>query len=155
VEEVYMLTWYLAAVPSTVAGLPTWALQGLSVGSLVMFIVIGLATSRLWTSAQVTNLTKQHGVVVQNLTTQHSREVANLKAQYDDFIRTTVQQYEGQVAGAVKREESWREVALKWEEVVRVLTSQLEPIQEQANTSLEILRAWQTGVQQRQQGKRT
>lgn len=150
-----MLTYYLAVVPSTIVGLPTWVLQGLSVGSLVMFIVIGLATSRLWTAAQVKNLTNQHGLVLQSLTTQHIREVENLKAQYDSFIQTTVAQYEGQVAGAVKREDGWREVALKWEEVVRILTSELEPIQEQASTSLEILRAWQIGVQQRQQGKRT
>jgi hypothetical protein len=60
-----------AAVPPEIAGLPTWALNGLSIGSLVMLIVMGLFTSKLWTKRQVDELVKQHDREVKTLAANH------------------------------------------------------------------------------------
>lgn len=138
-----MLMWYWAAVPSEIAGLPTWALNGLSVGSLVMFILAGLATSRLWTKSQVEIIRTDHTGAITQLNKQHDREVEDLKARYEKHIERTVELWQGRTNDALTRESEWREVALRWQAVSELLSSGIEPMQEQSAATLEIMRAWQ------------
>lgn len=138
-------TWvyFLAAVPPEIAGLPTWALNGLSIGSLVMFLVVGLATSRLYTKRQVDDLNKQHEREVTNLTTQHSREVTNLTTRYDSHLARTIQIYQAAVDGANDREKEWRDIARSWESTGTMLAQGMEPLQDQSEAMLRIVTAWQ------------
>lgn len=135
---------YLAAVPPDILGLPTWALNGLSVGSLVMFIVVGLGTARLYTKRQVDEQTKQHEREVVTLTKNHDREIVDLKERYETHINRTVELYQGRVEDARTREGDWREVALKWQAVADMLGQGLEPLQDQGETMLRLLQAWQS-----------
>lgn len=147
-----MTTWhFLAAVPSEIAGLPTWALNGLSIGGLVSFIFIGLATSRLYTKRQVDDLNKQHEREVANLVKQHDREVADLKARYETHLTRTVDLYQGRVEDARSREMEWRDVAGKWQSVSEMLASGLDPLQEQGETMLRVLQAWQSEASRRRE----
>jgi transposase len=139
-----MLHYLLAAVPPEIAGLPTWALNGLSVGSLVMFIVVGLGSARLYTKRQVDDLTKQHEREVTNLVKQHDREVDDLKARYESHISRTIELYQGRVEDARTREVEWRDVAMKWQAVADMLGQGLEPLQDQGETMLRLLQAWQS-----------
>lgn len=139
-----MLHYFLAAVPPELGGLPGWGLNALSAGSLVSFIVLGLATSRLYTKRQVDELTKQHEREVGTLTTQHNREVTDLKARFESHIDRTVQLYQGRVEDALTREKDWRDVARKWETTCGLLAQGIEPMQEQSETTLRILQAWQS-----------
>jgi uncharacterized membrane-anchored protein YhcB (DUF1043 family) len=132
------MSYLLAAVPPDIGGLPTWAWNGLSVGGLVSFIVMGLATSRLYTKRQVDEQTKQH-----------EREVADLKARYELHINRTVELYQGRVDDALTREREWRDVAYKWQATADMLGRGLEPLQEQSETMLRVLQAWQSEAQRR------
>lgn len=145
------LQYFLAAVPPEIGGLPTWAWNGLSVGGLVSFILIGLATSRLWTVRQVNELTKQHEREVATLTKQHDREVSDLKARYETHITRTVELYLGRVEDARTREVEWRDVALKWQAVADMLGQGLEPLQDQGETMLRLLQAWQSEASRRRE----
>jgi hypothetical protein len=134
-----MITWLpLAAVPPEIAGLPGWALNGLSIGGLVSFIVMGLATSRLYTKRQVDEQTKQH-----------EREIVDMKARYETHITRTVELYQGRVDDALTREREWRDVARQWQATADILGRGLEPLQEQSETMLRVLQAWQSEAQRR------
>lgn len=129
-----MLWW--AAVPPEALGLPAWVLDGLSVGSLVLFIVVGLGTSRLWTKSQVDGIRRDH-----------EREMASTVDRYETHLKRTVELYQGRVDDALEREREWRDTARLWQRTAETLTDSLETVQEQSQTSLAILQAWQ--VQQR------
>lgn len=146
-----LLHHILAAVPPELAGLPTWALNGLTVGGLVSFILMGLATSRLWTKRQVDELTKQHEREVNNLVKQHEREVTDLKARYETHITRTVELYQGRVQDALTRETEWRDVAGKWQAVADMLGQGIEPLQDQSETMLRLLQAWQSEASRRRE----
>lgn len=135
--------FFLAAVPPEIAGLPTWALNGLSIGSLVGFIIMGLATSRLWTKRQVDELVKQQEREVVRTKDDHTREVSDTKARYEKHIERTVELYQGRVDDALTREREWRDVAHSWQNVASMLSAGIEPMQEQSETILRILQAWQ------------
>jgi hypothetical protein len=140
----------LAAVPPEIAGLPTWALNGLSIGSLVSFIILGLATSRLWTKRQVDELVKQHERETKTIGENHTREMNDVKARYETHINRTVELYQGRVDDALTRErerldevKEWREIARSWQGTAELLSAGIEPMQEQSETSLRILQALQ------------
>lgn len=133
-----------AAVPPEIAGLPTWALNGLSIGSLVSFILVGLGTSKLWTKRQVDELTKQHEREVTRIDGDHTREMADVKARYETHITRTVELYQGRVDDALTREKDWRDVARTWEGVAGMLSQGIEPLQEQSEAMLRIITAWQS-----------
>lgn len=138
------LIYVAAAVPPEIAGLPTWALNGLSIGGLVSFILIGLATSRLWTKRQVDELTKQHEREVNNLTSSHNRVLEDVKARYETHITRTVELWQGRADDALTREREWRDVARQWENVASMLVQGMEPLQEQSEAMLRIVTAWQS-----------
>lgn len=138
-----MPAWLLAAVPAEIAGLPTWALNGLSIGSLVTFVLIGLGTSRLWTKRQVDELVKQHEREVKGKDDQHSREVADLKARYETHLTRTVEILTARHNDALAREKEWKETATQLQQVTAMLADGLEPLQEQSETMLRVLTAWQ------------
>lgn len=139
----------LAAVPPEFAGLPNWAWNGLSVGGLVSFILMGLATSRLWTKRQVDELTTQHAREVTTLTKNHDREVQDLKDRYETHINRTVELLEKRADDARTREMEWRDVAQKWQSVAEMLAGGLEPLQDQGETMLRLLQAWQSEMARR------
>jgi hypothetical protein len=145
------LQYFLAAVPPELSGLPGWALNGLSVGSLVTFIVLGLGTARLYTKRQVDDLTKQHEREVENLVKQHDREVADLKARYELHVQLGSELYQGRIQDALAREKEWRDVAQKWQLVSDMLGQGLEPLQEQGETMLRLLQAWQAEMSRRRE----
>jgi hypothetical protein len=138
------LVFYLAAaVPPEIAGLPTWALNGLSIGSLVSFVIVGLATSRLWTKRQVDEVVKQHEREVKTLATNHEREKTSLTDRYEKHLTRTVELYQGRVDDALTREKEWRDVAKEWESVASMLSQGIEPLQDQSEAMLRIITAWQ------------
>lgn len=144
------LALILAAVPPEIAGLPTWALNGLSIGSLVCLIISGLVTSRLWTKRQVDELVKQQEREVARIAVDHQRETADMKSRYETHINRTVELYQGRVADALAREQErrgemaeWREIARQWQSTAEMLAQGIEPMQEQSETQLRILEAWQ------------
>lgn len=145
------LSKLLAAVPPEIAGVPTWALNGLSIGSLVMLILMGLYTSKLWTKRQVDELVKQHDREVTRLDTDHKREMEDVKARYETHISRTVELYQGRVEDARTRETEWRDVALKWQAVADMLGQGLEPLQDQGETMLRLLQAWQSEASRRRE----
>lgn len=122
----------LAAPISSVAGVPVWAANGLSIGALVMLIIGGLVTSKLWTKRQVDELVKQHDTQMKNTTTNHTAAIANL-----------VELYKGRVDDAIRREGEWRDVATKWQSVVETYADALDPVQEQSQTVLTIVQELQ------------
>lgn len=122
-----------AAVPAEIAGLPTWALNGLSIGGLVMMILIGLFTSKLWTKRQVDELTKQH-----------EREVANLKDRYETHLTRTVDLLTARCNDALGREKEWRDTAVQLQQAVATLADGLETLQDNSEGVLHIVRAWQS-----------
>src|SRR6185295_12632097 len=93
-----------AAVPPEIAGLPTWALNGLSIGGLVMLILMGLFTSKLWTKRQVDELVKQHEREVNATHAQHVRETEATIARYETHLTRTIELYQGRVDDALTRE---------------------------------------------------
>lgn len=135
---------WLAAVPPEIAGLPTWALNGISIGSLVMFILTGLATSKLWTKRQVDELVKQHEREQQRMQADHTREMVEVKARYETHITRTVELYQGRVDDARERERDWKDVARQWESTAQLLAQGLEPLQDQGEALLRIVQAWQS-----------
>jgi hypothetical protein len=138
-----------AAVPPEIAGLPTWALNGLSIGSLVSFVLMGLATSRLWTKRQVDELVKQHEREQSRIQADHTREMTEVKARYETHITRTVELYQGRVDDARQRETDWRDVARQWEGAATLLANGLEPLQDQGETMLRIIQAWQSESRRR------
>lgn len=128
-----VLTLLAAAVPSEIAGLPTWALNGLSIGSLVSFILVGLGTSRLWTKRQVDEVIKQH-----------EREVTNLKERYETHLTRTIELLTARCDDALGREKEWKETAGQLQQAFVTLADGLEPLQDQSETMLRIVTAWQT-----------
>lgn len=148
-----MDTWrfLLAAVPPEIAGLPTWAVNGLSVGSLVGVIITGLLTSKLWTKSQVDIVRADHTKAIGDLNKVHDREVTDLKARYESHINRTVELYQGRVDDALTREREWRDVARQWESVATMLSQGMEPLQDQSEAMLRIVTAWQ--VESQRKGK--
>lgn len=142
-----------AAVPPEIAGLPTWALNGLSIGSLVSLIIMGLVTSRLWTKRQVDELIKQQEREVARTKSDHEREITDMKSRFEMHISRTVELYQGRVEDALTRERDWRDVATSWQGVASMLSAGIEPMQEQSETILRILQAWQ--AESRRQGDPT
>lgn len=138
-----VLSLVLAAVPSEIAGLPTWVLNGLSIGSLVSFILMGLATSRLWTKRQVDELTKQHEREVTNLKANQDREVKALTDRYETHLTRTVQLLTSRCDDALGREKEWREIANQLQQALGQLADGLEPLHDQSETMLRIVTAWQ------------
>lgn len=132
-----------AAVPSEIVGLPTWALNGLSIGGLISFILIGLATSRLWTKRQVDIVREDHKKAVDELVKQHDREIANQKERYETHLTRTVQLLNSRCDDALGREKEWREIATQLQHALGQLADGLEPLQEQGETMLRIVTAWQ------------
>jgi hypothetical protein len=128
-----MLHWFAEGVPPEIGGLPTWLLNGLSIASLVSLIIISLFTSRLWTKRQVDEMVKQH-----------EREVQDLKDRYEKHISQTVELLTGRADDARTREQEWHDVATKWQAVAEMLASGLEPLQDQGETMLRLLQAWQS-----------
>jgi len=144
--------FFAEGVPPEIAGLPTWALNGLSIGGLVMLILMGLFTSRLWTKRQVDELTKQHDREVASLTSQHEREMKATIDRYELHLTRTVAAAEKRADDARTREDDWRGVAHKWQAVSEMLASGLEPLQDQGETMLRLLQAWQAEMQRRALG---
>lgn len=140
-------------VPPEIAGLPTWITNGLSIGGLVMLIVMGLFTSKLWTKRQVDELTKQHDREVGTLTSQHEREMKAVVDRYELHLTRTVELWTGRTEDARTREKEWRDVAQKWQSVSEMLASGLEPLQDQGETMLRLLQAWQSELQRRALGQ--
>jgi hypothetical protein len=140
---------FLAAVPPEIAGLPTWALNGLSIGSLVSFIIAGLATSRLWTKRQVDELVKQQEREVSRTRSDHEREMADIKSRYELHIDRTVELYQGRVTDALTRETQWRDVAQRWEAVASMMAQGIEPLQEQSEAMLRMITAWQSELRRK------
>lgn len=138
-----------AAVPSEIMGLPTWALNGLSIGGLVMFILIGLGTSRLWTKRQVDELTKQHEREVENLRTAHTREIDNLRNRYETHLNRTVELLTARCDDAIGREKEWRDTAIQLQQAFATLADGLEPLQDQSEAMLRIVTAWQSEVRRK------
>lgn len=144
------LSLFAAAVPPEMLGMPTWVLNGLSIGSLVMFIVVGLGTARLYTKRQVDDTIKQHEREITNINIQHEREVTNTKDRYETHLRRTVELWEGRHNDALTREREWRDVALKWQSVAEMMAQGIEPLQDQGETMLRILAAWQSESRRRE-----
>jgi hypothetical protein len=125
--------WLIFAAPSIATGeLSGWLGNTLSIGALIMLIVGGLATSRLWTKSQVNELKSQHTAAMLNAETQHAATLRNVeqvwKARCDDAIR---------------REGEWKAVADKWQQSSTVLADGFEAVQEQGSTMLTIVRELQ------------
>ena len=127
----------ITGVPPEIAGLPTWVLNGLSIGSLVTFLLVGVATSRLWTKRQVDILREDH---------KQAQE--DMKARYETHLTRTVELWQGRVEDAVRREEEWRGVAERWQEAATTLGDSVDSMQEQSVTILHI-------VQEMQQAQRS
>lgn len=134
---------WLAAVPPEIAGLPTWALNGLSIGSLVMFIIVGLASSRLWTKRQVDELVKQHEREQARMVADHTREMEAVKSRYELHLTRTVELYQGRIQDIREQAQDWKEVARQWEATANMLAQGLEPLQDQGEAMLRIVQAWQ------------
>ena len=144
------LALLLAAVPPEIAGLPTWALNGLSIGSLVGLIITGLVTSRLWTKRQVDELVKQQEREVARIAVDHKREMDDIKSRYETHITRTVELYQGRVDDARAHEQErrgeageWKDIARQWQATAEMLAGGIEPMQEQSEITLRILQAWQ------------
>lgn len=133
-----------AAVPSEIAGLPSWALDGLSIGGLVSFILVGLATSRLWTKRQVDIVREDHTKAVTELVKQHDREIANQKDRYEIHLTRTVDILTKRCDDALGREKEWREIATQLQQALGQLADGLEPLHDQSETMLRIVTAWQS-----------
>lgn len=125
--------WIAQAVPPDIAGLPSWLLNGLSVGSLVMFIIVGLVTSRLWTKSQVDRMVERY-----------EKALLDQKDRYELHLTRTVELYKLHADEAIRREKEWRDTANTWQKVAEALSEGIEPLQEQSTTTLQILRAWQS-----------
>jgi hypothetical protein len=143
----------LASVPPEIAGLPTWALNGLSIGSLVSFVLIGLATARLWTKRQVDELVKQHEREMKTTVDSHTRETAATAARYELHLTRTVEMWKGRTDDALAREKEWKDVARQWEATATMLSQGLEPLQDQGETMLRIVQAWQSESRRREIGQ--
>jgi hypothetical protein len=148
-----MLHWFAEGVPPEIAGLPTWALNGLSIGGLVMLILIGLFTSKLWTKRQVDELIKQQEREVARTKADHEREMTDVKARYEMHLARTVELYQGRVDDALTRERDWRDVSRQWEGVATMLSQGIEPLQEQSEAMLRIVSAWQAESQRKAIGQ--
>lgn len=123
---------FIAAVPSELAGLPTWMLNGISIGGLVTFIVAGLMTSRLWTKSQVDMLREDH-----------KRDVSDLKERYETHLNRTIELWQGRTEDAIRREQEWRGVANRWQEVSENLGAAVGDMQDQSATTLGIVQEMQ------------
>lgn len=138
--------WYLLTaqgIPPEIAGFPTWVLNGLSVGGLVMLIIFSLFTDRLWTKGQVNRLIEQHKEAMNDSRTQHSEALAAIKERYETHITRTVDLWRGRAEDAIRREEEWKDIALKWQKVSELLGDAIDPLHAQSATTLEIVRQLQ------------
>jgi hypothetical protein len=138
-----VIAYLAAAVPSEIAGLPTWALNGLSIGSLVTLILTGLFTSKLWTKRQVDELTKQHEREVANTKEQHAREILNLTTRYETHLTRTVDLLTKRCDDALEREKQWRDTAGQLQQAVATLADGVERLQDNSEGMLRIVTAWQ------------
>ena len=139
-----VLTILAAAVPSEIGGLPTWALNGLSIGGLVTFILVGVATSRLWTKRQVDELVKQHEAERKRTQADHEREMQNMKERYETHLTRTVDLLTKRCDDALMREKEWRDTAGQLQQAVATLADGLETLQDQGEGVLRIVTAWQS-----------
>lgn len=138
-----VLSFLAAAMPPEIAGLPTWALNGLSIGSLVTFVLVGLGTSRLWTKRQVDELVKQHEAERKRTETDHQREMVNLTARYDTHLARTVKILTERCDDALAREKEWRDTAISLQQAVTTLADGVGDLQDQGEGMLRIVTAWQ------------
>lgn len=141
--------WIAAAVPSEIVGLPTWALNGLSIGGLVTFILVGMATSRLWTKRQVDELVKQHEAERKRTKDDHEREMANMKERYETHLTRTVQLLNARCDDALGREKEWRDTAGQLQQAFSTLADGVDSVQVQGETMLRIVTAWQTELRRK------
>ena len=109
-----------------------WGGNVVSVSALVGLIVVGLATSRLYTKSQVDDLKAQHAKALEELRVAH-------KVALDNVVET----WKANRDDAVRREGEWRGVATDWQRVATTLSNGLEPLQEQGETMLTIVRELQ------------
>lgn len=115
-----------------IPGVPGWVSNTISIGGLVMLIITGLITSRLWTKSQV-----------DRLITTHDQALQAEKDNHKLALNSTIEFWKGARDDAVRREGEWREVALKWQSVVETLSDGLEPLHEQGVTMLTIVQEMQ------------
>lgn len=111
-----------SAVPSEIGGMPTWILNGVGVVSLLMMVVGGLASSRLYTS----------------------RQVDQIIARYDTHMARTIENMQGRIDDAVRRETEWRDVAMQFKEAFQAVEATVEPMQLSNQTMLSVLRQIQS-----------
>lgn len=126
-----MYLWLAQTVSPELTGLPAWILNGLSVGGLVTFIVVGLATSRLYTS----------------------RQVDQMVTRYEKHLERTVALYEGRVQDANRREGEWRDVAMKFKDALEQMEGVIGPLQMESGTMLAILRQMQQMQREAKDGR--
>ena len=134
---------YVVAMPPEVAGVQGWVLNGLSVGALVSFILMGLATSRLWTKRQVDILREDHTKAITTLDKQHDREVGDLKDRYETHLKRTIEMWAGRAEDAIRREGEWRDVADRWQQTAETLGGAVDGMQDQSATTLAIVQEMQ------------
>lgn len=111
----------IQGVPSEILGIPSWVLNGLSIGTLVMLIIGGLVTSRLWTKSQVDNVIER----------------------YEKHLAETIAHWKDRVATAEQRERDWQAIAQRWQEVASTLGDAIDPVHEANQAMLTILRELQ------------
>lgn len=127
-----MMTAGALLASSVIGELPGWGLNTLSVGSLIVTILAGLLSSKLWTSAQVTRLIQQQDAATKAQTDAHAAAMSTnnevWRALRDDAIR---------------REGEWRTVATEWQKVATTLADGLDPLHEQGQAMLTIVQELQ------------
>ncbi len=140
-----MSIWQALAegVPPELVGVPTWVLNGLSIGTLVVFILTGVATGRLWTRGQVNELIKQHDAARERQTKDNTQALADQKDRYEKHLDRTTQLLRDQVATAERRESEWRSIAGDWQKVATLLGDAIDPLHAQSEAILGIVREMQ------------
>lgn len=123
--------------------------NGLSIGALVMLIIGGLLSSRLWTWRQVDRLIKQHETAIKDMQLAHANALATAKDQYEIGLRSHTESWKTAHADAVRREGEWRSIAMDWQKVATMLGEAIEPMHEQSATVLTIVRELQTAQARR------
>ena len=131
------------------AGWSQLAANGLSIGSLVMLIVIGLLSSKLWTWRQVDRLIKQHENAMASEHTANTLAQTIAKEQYETALRSHTESWKTAHADAVRREGEWRSIAMDWQKVATMMGEAIEPMHEQSATVLAIVRELQTAQARR------
>jgi hypothetical protein len=130
-------------VPPDMLGMPTWVLNGLSVGGLVMLIVFSLITDVLWTKRQVNTLIATHVEAMTAATKANEKALTDQKERYEKHLDRTVQLLRDQVATAERRESEWRSISGDWQKVATLLGDAIDPLHSQSEAILGIVREMQ------------